>query len=147
MANANPNWKEKRVIVTGGAGFIGSALVWELNRRGCSQIVIADFQPQPEKRANLAGLQFTDYVDPQDMLAQLASGSLKKLDYIFHLGACSSTTETNEQYLRENNYEYSRKLAEWALREGVRFVYASSAATYGDGSAGMDDANVGQLER
>ncbi len=147
MAMATENWKDKRAIVTGGAGFIGSALVWELNRRGCSQIVIADFQPQIEKRANLAGLQFTDYVDPPDVLAQLASGSLKKLDYIFHLGACSSTTETNEQYLRENNYEYSRKLAEWALREGVRFVYASSAATYGDGSAGMDDSDPSQLDR
>ena len=147
MANANQNWREKRAIVTGGAGFIGSALVWELNRRGCSQIVIADFQPQIEKRPNLAGLQFTDFVDPPDLLTQLASGSAAKFDYIFHLGACSSTTETNEQYLRENNYEYSRKLAEWALREGVRFVYASSAATYGDGSAGMDDTDPNRLER
>ena len=147
MPLSKVDWKDKRAIVTGGAGFIGSALVWELNRRGCSQIVIADFQPQAEKRANLAGLQFTDYVEPADMRAQLASGSLQKFDYIFHLGACSSTTETNEEYLRENNYEYSRKLAEWALREGVRFVYASSAATYGDGSAGMDDSDPSQLDR
>jgi ADP-L-glycero-D-manno-heptose 6-epimerase len=146
MTLANENWKDKRAIVTGGAGFIGSALVWELNRRGCSQIVIADFQPDVPKRANLAGLRFTDYVDPPDMLAQLRSGSLDKLDYIFHLGACSSTTETNEQYLRENNYEYSRKLAEWALGTGVRFVYASSAATYGDGGAGMSDTDPQQLE-
>jgi len=109
--------------------------------------VIADFQPEIEKRANLAGLQFSDYVDPPDLLAWLASGSLEKFDYIFHLGACSSTTETNAQYLRENNYEYSRKLAEWALREGVRFVYASSAATYGDGSAGMDDTDPRRLDR
>src|SRR5579863_1146550 len=98
MALASANWKDKRVIVTGGAGFIGSVLVWELNRRGCSQIVIADFQPDKEKRANLTGLQFTDFVDPLDMLAQLSSGLLDKLDCIFHLGACSSTTETNEQY-------------------------------------------------
>jgi ADP-L-glycero-D-manno-heptose 6-epimerase len=147
MPSAIENWKDKRVIVTGGAGFIGSALIWELNRRGCSQIVIADFQPEIEKRANLARLQFTDYVDPPDMLAQLATGSLNKFDFVFHLGACSSTTETNEQYLRENNYEYSRMLAEWALREGARFVYASSAATYGDGSAGMDDTDPRQLER
>jgi len=78
--------------------------------------------------------------------SRLTSGSIGKLDTIFHLGACSSTTETNEQYLRENNYEYSRNLAEWALAEGVRFVYASSAATYGDGSAGMDDSDPRQLE-
>ncbi len=141
------DWKNRRAIVTGGAGFIGSVLVWELNRRGCSEIVIADFQPPVEKRANLNGLRFTDYVDPPDLLAWLAAGALGKFDYLFHIGACSSTTETNEAYLRENNYEYSRKLAEWALREGVRFVYASSAATYGDGSAGMDDSDPGQIER
>jgi ADP-L-glycero-D-manno-heptose 6-epimerase len=70
-----------------------------------------------------------------------------KPDCIFHLGACSSTTETNEKYLRENNFEYSRALAEWAIGAGVRFVYASSAATYGDGSAGMDDSDPRQLER
>jgi len=144
---SNQDWKNRRAIVTGGAGFIGSVLVWELNRRGCSEIVIADFQPPAEKRANLDGLLFSDYVDPSNLHAWLAAGALGKFDYIFHIGACSSTTETNEAYLRENNFEYSRKLAEWALREGVRFVYASSAATYGDGSAGMDDADPGQLER
>src|SRR5579863_7482188 len=147
MALANENWKDKRVIVTGDAGFIGSVLVWELNRRGCSQVMIADFPATREKSANLAGLRYTEIVQPADLPARLASGSLGKLDCIFHLGACSSTTETNEQYLRENNYEYSRNLAEWALRAGVRFVYASSAATYGDGSAGMDDSDPRQLER
>jgi ADP-L-glycero-D-manno-heptose 6-epimerase len=70
-----------------------------------------------------------------------------KLDCIFHLGACSSTTETNEKYLRENNFEYSRDLAKWALDAGVRFVYASSAATYGDGCAGMDDSDPREMER
>lgn len=147
MALEKNNWKGKRVLVTGGAGFIGSVLVWELNRRGCLDIVIADFQPEIEKRGNLTGLQFTDFVDPPDMLAQLTSGSLETFDCIFHLGASSSTTETNEQYLRENNFEYSRKLAEWALGAGVRFVYASSAATYGDGSAGMDDSDPRRMER
>ena len=140
-------WNDKRAIVTGGAGFIGSALVWELNRRGCSNIVIADFPARDDKRANLDGLKYSEYVEPYDLLAGLASGSLGKFDFIFHLGACSSTTETNETYLRENNYEYSRKLAEWALNEGARFVYASSAATYGDGSAGMDDSDPSRLER
>jgi ADP-L-glycero-D-manno-heptose 6-epimerase len=147
MASAKEDWKSKRVLVTGGAGFIGSVLVWELNHRGCSEIVIADFQPEIEKRGNLAGLQFSDFVDPPDMLAQISSGALEKFDCIFHLGACSSTAETNEQYLRENNFEYSRQLAEWALTAGVRFVYASSAATYGDGSAGMDDSDPRQLDR
>jgi ADP-L-glycero-D-manno-heptose 6-epimerase len=147
MISASENWKNKRVIVTGGAGFIGSVLVWELNRRGGSQVLIADFLTDRDKSANLAGLRYTEIIGPAELAARLLSGSMGKLDCIFHLGACSSTTETNEKYLRENNYEYSRALAEWALKAGVRFVYASSAATYGDGSAGMDDSDPRQLER
>jgi len=92
-------------------------------------------------------LHYTELIEPAALSARLSSRSLGKLDCIFHLGACSSTTETNETYLRENNYEYSRALAEWALGAGVRFVYASSAATYGDGSAGMDDSDPRQMER
>ena len=147
MGLENENWENKRVIVTGGAGFIGSVLVHELNRRGCSQVVIADYPADREKSANLTGLLYTEYVEAVELPARLSSGSMGKLDCVFHLGACSSTTETNEKYLRENNYEYSRALAEWALGAGVRFVYASSAATYGDGSAGMDDSDPSQLER
>jgi ADP-L-glycero-D-manno-heptose 6-epimerase len=86
-------------------------------------------------------------IEPAELSKRLVSGSMGKLDCIFHLGACSSTTETNEKYLRENNYEYSRTLAKWALGAGVRFVYASSAATYGDGSAGMDDSDPRDLEK
>src|SRR6266851_1732341 len=147
MALANEDWKDKRVMVTGGAGFIGSALVWELNRRGCSHVAIADFTADGEKGANLNGLRYTEFIEPAELPARLSSRSMGKVDCIFHLGACSSTTETNEKYLRENNYEYSIQLAEWALGTGVRFVYASSAATYGDGGAGMDDSDPGQLER
>jgi len=147
MALTRENWKDKRVLVTGGAGFIGSVLVWELNRRGCSQVVIADYPAHDAKSCNLAGLRYLDIIDPSDLPARLSSGSMGDLNCIFHLGACSSTTETNEKYLRENNYEYSRTLAEWALGAGVRFIYASSAATYGDGSAGMDDSDPRQLER
>ncbi len=147
MTLAKENWTGKRVLVTGGAGFIGSVLVWELNRRGCSQVAIADFPAQHEKIANLSGLRYTEMIEPAELPKRLAAGSMGKLDCIFHLGACSSTTETNEKYLRENNYEYSRNLAEWALGAGVRFVYVSSAATYGDGSAGMDDSDPRELER
>jgi ADP-L-glycero-D-manno-heptose 6-epimerase len=147
MAEAGGDWRDKRVLVTGAAGFIGSVLVWELNRRGCSQVAVVDFPARGEKAANLSGLQYTEFVDAGDLPARLASGSLGKIDCIFHLGACSSTIETNEEYLRENNYEYSRKLAEWSLGAGVRFVYASSAATYGDGSAGMEDSDPRQLEK
>jgi len=139
-------WPQSRVLVTGGAGFIGSALVWELNRRGCDDVVVADFAEHAGKRGNLDALQFIDYVAPDTLLTRLQSGSLGKFDCVFHLGACSSTTEMDEEFLRKNNFEYSRDLADWALKSGVRFVYASSAATYGDGSAGMDDTDLNLLE-
>jgi ADP-L-glycero-D-manno-heptose 6-epimerase len=110
-------------------------------------VIVADFPANDSRIANLNGLRYTEMIAPADLLARIASGSLGRLDYIFHLGACSSTTETNETYLRENNYEFSRDLAEWALGAGVRFVYASSAATYGDGSTGMADSEPNQLAR
>lgn len=147
MAQAGQNWDGKRVLVTGGAGFIGSVLVWELNRRGCSQVVIADYVPDGTKSANLDGLRYIEWVEPPELPLLLSSGLIGSFDCIFHLGACSSTTESNAKYLRQNNCEYSRTLAEGALGTGVRFVYASSAATYGDGSAGMDDRDPAQLER
>jgi ADP-L-glycero-D-manno-heptose 6-epimerase len=121
--------------------------VWELNRRGCTNVVVADFAAHSAKRGNLASLKFTDYVEPSALLGRLQSGALGKFDFVFHLGACSSTTETDEEFLRKNNFEYSRDLADWALNAGVRFIYASSAATYGDGSAGMDDNDLDLLER
>jgi ADP-L-glycero-D-manno-heptose 6-epimerase len=132
-------WSRSRVLVTGGAGFIGSAVVWELNRQGCTDIVIADSASQADRSGNLHALHFADYLDPYAALSALGSGSLGKFDFIFHLGGCSSTLEQDANYLRRNNFEFSRDLAAWALANEVRFLYASSAATYGDGSAGMDD--------
>src|SRR5579871_530905 len=102
MPPAEEFWKDKRVIVTGGAGFIGSVLIWELNRRGCSDVTLVDFPADREKCASLTGLRYAQILEPAQLLPRLASGSLGKLDCIFHLGACSSTTETNEKYLREN---------------------------------------------
>lgn len=128
-----------RVLVTGGAGFIGSALVWALNRYGCEDIVVCDILATNEKWRNLTPLRFADYVEATDLLPRLQSGALGKFDLILHMGACSSTTEKDASYLIRNNYEFTKDLAAWALANKTRFVYASSAATYGDGSAGMDD--------
>jgi ADP-L-glycero-D-manno-heptose 6-epimerase len=149
MANVQKNggWQGRRVLVTGGGGFIGSALVWELNRRGCTKIVIADSAPEAQRSGYLRHLIFADYIEPEQTLSWLLTDNLGKFDFAFHLGACSSTTETDRDYLYRNNFEFSRDLAAWALAAGTRFVYASSAATYGDGSAGMDDANPQTLER
>ena len=135
-----PNdFSDARVLVTGGAGFIGSALVWALNRRGGERIVVCDRLGTDEKWRNLTPLRFADCVEADDLLPRLQSGALGKFDLVLHLGACSSTTETDAGFLIRNNYEFTRDLATWALGQKTRFVYASSAATYGDGSAGMDD--------
>jgi ADP-L-glycero-D-manno-heptose 6-epimerase len=135
-----PNdFSDARVLVTGGAGFIGSALVWALNRRGCENIVVCDILSTNEKWRNLTPLRFADYVEAADLLPRLQSGALGKFDLILHMGACSATTEKDATYLIKNNYGFTKDLAHWSLENKTRFVYASSAATYGDGSAGMED--------
>ncbi|MCX6854770.1 MAG: ADP-glyceromanno-heptose 6-epimerase [Verrucomicrobia bacterium] len=135
---------ESRILVTGGAGFIGSALIWELNRRGCENILVSDRLCTDEKWKNLVPLRFHDYIDGVDLENKVRSApdTLGKFDVIFHLGACSATTEKDADYLMRNNYEFTKILAEWSLAKNTRFVYASSAATYGDGALGMDDQMV-----
>jgi ADP-L-glycero-D-manno-heptose 6-epimerase len=122
-----------RILVTGGAGFIGSALIWALNQRGITNILVCDFLGDEEKWRNLVPLRFADYVEADDLLMRfdIAPHLFQDLTAIFHLGACSSTTETNATYLIRNNFEYTKSLARFALRSNLRFVYASSAATYG----------------
>ncbi len=131
----------KKILVTGGAGFIGSSLVWELNQRGLRNIVIADYLGSDEKWKNLVPLQFDDYIEADTLLERIRSGSdyLKSFQTIFHLGANSSTTETDARHLVQNNFEFTKLLSYACLQQHARFVYASSAATYGDGSQGMND--------
>ena len=131
--------KKKRLLVTGAAGFIGSALVHALNQRGIGNILAADVLGRDEKWKNLSPLKFDDYLQADELLSALEFDTLGGIDTIYHLGACSATTETDGAYLIDNNYRYTQTLAEWALANGARFVYASSAATYGDGGKGMDD--------
>jgi len=129
------------IIVTGGAGFIGSALVAELNARGVDDILIVDLLGTSDKWKNLRKLRFLDYMEADDFAQSLDSDQIEwDVEAILHMGACSDTTETDAAYLLRNNYEYSKMLAQWASQKEIRFVYASSAATYGDGTMGFSDS-------
>jgi ADP-L-glycero-D-manno-heptose 6-epimerase len=133
-------------LVTGGAGFIGSALVWALNRGGEDRILVADRLDRSDKWRNLTALKFADYVEADDLLAAIGRGALDEIRTVYHLGACSSTTETDAAFLIRNNFEFTKVLAEWAVGRGIRFVYASSAATYGALEGDLsDEADLGTL--
>ncbi|MBU0559717.1 MAG: ADP-glyceromanno-heptose 6-epimerase [Bacteroidetes bacterium] len=128
------------IVVTGGAGFIGSAIVWELNQRGEEEIIIVDELRSGEKWKNLNGLKFIDIYHKHEFIDLIIEDAIPyEIESIIHMGACSSTTENDADYLLQNNYNYSQDLAKYALTHKVRFIYASSAATYGDGSKGYDD--------
>lgn len=127
------------IIVTGGAGFIGSAIVWRLNSLNIDDIIIVDSLGTDEKWKNLTGLNYKDFIHKDDFINIIESSSLDTPTAIIHMGANSSTTEKDADHLLKNNFEYSKKLAEYCIKNDVRFIYASSAATYGDGSLGFDD--------
>jgi len=128
------------IVVTGGAGFIGSAIIAALNKRGITDILVVDELTCDQKWKNLRNLAFADYVEKGDFLKMVTENKIdSNIKALFHMGACSSTTETNASYLIKNNYEYSKLLAQWTADADIRFIYASSAATYGDGTEGFND--------
>jgi len=133
------------IIVTGATGFIGSAIVWELNKMGIEDILVCD----PVKEASRPGIlkkrKFEKFLGKEELLKFLAEenpnteSSKNKVDWIIHMGACSSTTEMDKDFLKENNTDYTQKLFEWCRDNDANFVYASSGAVYGDGQQGFDD--------
>lgn len=135
-------------IVTGGAGFIGSALVWRLNKAGITDIVVVDNLASTEKWKNLVNRKYETYLHRDVFIDMVRRNSLpwKHIDACIHMGACSSTTECNADFLMENNVRYSVDLCRYALERGIRFINASSAATYGDGTQGFSDCREGIVE-
>ena len=128
-----------KIALTGAAGFIGSCILWKLNQEGLDDIIAVDRLDETQKWRNLAGKSFADYFEADDFIGLLYDGDIGDLDVIIHMGACTSTTLTDSRYYMENNYEYTKLLAEYAAEKDVRFLYASSAATYGDGRFGFSD--------
>lgn len=137
------------IVVTGGAGFIGSALVWRLNQLGRNDIMIVDQLGTDDKWKNLVGLDYEEYSDKDEFLdILLNSGFSFPIDAILHMGANSATTEKDADHLMSNNYRYTQLLADYCIENNIRFVYASSAATYGDGSLGfIDDDSLAEKLR
>ncbi|MBU0502214.1 MAG: ADP-glyceromanno-heptose 6-epimerase [Candidatus Margulisbacteria bacterium] len=128
------------IILTGGAGFIGSCFLAKLNEQGEKQVLVVDHDDSAQKMANLKGKDFLDFIEKEKFIKEVEKGKLSKdVKAIFHIGACSSTMETDAEYLRQNNLEYSKTLAKWSLDNSLPFFYASSAATYGDGEQGYSD--------
>lgn len=131
-------YDDQLIVVTGAAGMIGSAVVKYLNDLGHTNLLLVDDLDKSDKWKNLLGKQFTDCI-PIDGLFKFLEGKEREVSAFIHLGACSDTLERNGAYLMENNYRYSVRLAEYALAHNHRFIYASSAATYGNGSNGFSD--------
>ncbi|MFH1051579.1 MAG: ADP-glyceromanno-heptose 6-epimerase [bacterium] len=134
------------LVLTGGAGFIGSCLLKKLNDEGISEIIVVDRLGEADKWKNLVGKKFARFIHKDNFLEQLFDSALdESLEAIIHLGACSTTTERDADYIFENNLNYSIELATYAAENNIRFIYASSAATYGDGSHGYSEANSEEL--
>ncbi len=136
------------IVITGGAGFIGSSVVKKLNDEGISEIVIVDNLGNSEKWKNINGLNFIDYFNKKEFYEMVINETVPfSIETVIHMGACSSTTEYDADYLMQNNLRFSKELIKYCLPQRARFIYASSAATYGDGEKGYSDneENISEL--
>jgi len=131
------------IVITGGAGLIGSALAWALNERGRTDLILVDNVDHAEKQHNLDRLTYKELVSIETFRTGMQEGifTSEGIEAVFHLGACSSTRETNWDYLLDINVNYTKELIEWCIQHEVPCIYASSAATYGNGEAGYSDAH------
>jgi len=127
-------------VITGGAGFIGSSFIWYLNQQGIEDILVVDrFSRHPEKWKNLRGLKFRDIITPEQ-LVELIDRNQLIADYVINLGACTDTTQHDFEFLLDQNYRFAQRLCRYCLEKKIRFVHASSAATYGLGEKGFSDS-------
>jgi len=129
------------IVVTGGAGFVGSNLVWALIGVGREDVVVVDNLTAADKFKNLVGADIGDYIDKEDFLSMVVgrAAALEEVEMVFHQGACTSTTESDGRYMMKNNYEYSKALLDFCLERQVPLIYASSAAVYGGGTVFDED--------
>jgi ADP-L-glycero-D-manno-heptose 6-epimerase len=135
------------ILVTGAAGFIGSCIAAKLNERGEQNLILVDHLNHPQKENNLQNKKYKEYIEKDVFLRRVQTDDFKEpVSCVIHMGACSSTTLQDEEYFRQNNLEYTRTLCQWALKKNIRFIYASSAATYGDGSIGYCDDDATTLQ-
>lgn len=134
------------IILTGGAGFIGSCLLKYLNDDGHSDVLIVDNLSDSTKWKNLVGKNYIDYLNKVELFSFLEDIEPESIEAVIHLGACSSTTETDVDYLYDNNYRFSKYLLEFCQENNIRFIYASSAATYGMGEEGFSDEKTINLK-
>lgn len=130
------------ILITGANGFIGSALVATLNHQGRNDLILCDRKSKLDQRNNLGNAQYQELFDVAELFNKLETEDwAEQIDCILHIGACADTTELNVDFLNENNVRYTQKLCQWALDKGARFIYASSAAVYGDGEFGFSDSD------
>lgn len=127
------------IVVTGGAGFIGSNLIKGLNGFSINDILVVDDLLDGDKHRNLNSLEFSDYMDKDAFISNLDAFRKSGVEAVFHQGACSDTMEKDGRYIMENNYQYSKKLLHFCMANKIRFIYASSASVYGDGSRGFTE--------